>query len=467
MAVFGGGRRGGPRPSRRCRLHRRGVRGRDGASSRGHPRPTRASGTASFRHRRRGRICRHPGTTSCRRPGPAWPTGSWWSGQSPPAPPPWPEHWPITTGSPSCPSSGGPTRRPSWPMPGGRSSGGPEPGPPWRSGLDQCGVHPDRLPSDRGHRAGRHRAPAVIADTDALATSVWHDRYVGGPHQPALDLADPDSARPLPAHHAGRCPLRRRRTARRRARPSGMTRAFEAALDCGVPWSPVSGDRVARLAQSIHLSTTSWPAPLPIPRSARAGRMTSRRPWSVPIVPPSGLHRLTFPRKAEPTNDHRPTDDNVRRDRAVGAVLASAAGDALGAPHEFGPALDPATSLAMTGGGPFRWAPGEWTDDTQTALTILEPLSRGLGARCHADEVARGLLAWFESRPPDVGIRPARSCRSHQVGTAPCRSHCGMAGQSSRLFRQRESDAHRSVGPAASPGLSRETLAELARTWRL
>ena len=48
----------------------------------------------------------------------------------------------------------------------------------------------------------------------------------------------------------------------------------------------------------------------------------------------------------------RPTD-NIRRDRAVGAVLASAAGDALGAPHEFGPALDPATALAMTGGGPF------------------------------------------------------------------------------------------------------------------
>jgi NadR type nicotinamide-nucleotide adenylyltransferase len=31
--------------------------------------------------------------------------------------------------------------------------------------------------------------PVVIADTDGLATSVWHDRYVGGAHQPALDLA--------------------------------------------------------------------------------------------------------------------------------------------------------------------------------------------------------------------------------------------------------------------------------------
>ena len=32
-------------------------------------------------------------------------------------------------------------------------------------------------------------APLVVADTDALATSVWHDRYLGGSHQPALDLA--------------------------------------------------------------------------------------------------------------------------------------------------------------------------------------------------------------------------------------------------------------------------------------
>ena len=29
----------------------------------------------------------------------------------------------------------------------------------------------------------------VVADTDALATSIWHDRYVGGPHQAALDVA--------------------------------------------------------------------------------------------------------------------------------------------------------------------------------------------------------------------------------------------------------------------------------------
>lgn len=29
----------------------------------------------------------------------------------------------------------------------------------------------------------------IVADTDALATSVWHNRYLGGPHPPALRLA--------------------------------------------------------------------------------------------------------------------------------------------------------------------------------------------------------------------------------------------------------------------------------------
>ena len=95
--------------------------------------------------------------------------------------------------------------------------------------------------------------------------------------------------------------------------------------------------------------------------------------------------------------------DNVRRDRAVGAVLASAAGDALGAPHEFGPSLDPSLELSMTGGGSFGWRPGEWTDDTQTSLAVLAPLAKGLTGPAFIAEVGEGLLSWFESGPADVG----------------------------------------------------------------
>lgn len=95
--------------------------------------------------------------------------------------------------------------------------------------------------------------------------------------------------------------------------------------------------------------------------------------------------------------------ENVRRDRAVGAVLASAAGDALGAPHEFGQPLGADVALGMTGGGHLGWEPGEWTDDTQTALALLRPLADGVAPDRLTDEVADDLLAWMSSGPRDVG----------------------------------------------------------------
>lgn len=89
-------------------------------------------------------------------------------------------------------------------------------------------------------------------------------------------------------------------------------------------------------------------------------------------------------------------------DRAVGAVLGSAAGDALGAGYEFGPAVT--GPITMSGGGSFGWAPGEWTDDTQMATAILTAAvqARQTG-RLSVDDVAAGFLAWYASRPKDVG----------------------------------------------------------------
>src|SRR5579864_1062386 len=74
----------------------------------------------------------------------------------------------------------------------------------------------------------------------------------------------------------------------------------------------------------------------------------------------------------------------VSRDRAIGALVGSAVGDALGAPFEFGPARQfslrfPASRPGpdtdeMVGGGGFQWAPGEFTDDTQMAIVLGESL---------------------------------------------------------------------------------------------
>jgi ADP-ribosyl-[dinitrogen reductase] hydrolase len=61
-------------------------------------------------------------------------------------------------------------------------------------------------------------------------------------------------------------------------------------------------------------------------------------------------------------------------DRAMGAMLGLAIGDAIGTTLEF-TARDSHPRLTdMIGGGPFRLKPGEWTDDTATALALAGSL---------------------------------------------------------------------------------------------
>lgn len=66
-------------------------------------------------------------------------------------------------------------------------------------------------------------------------------------------------------------------------------------------------------------------------------------------------------------------------DRAVGAILGTAIGDALGAGYEFHAALGDGEAVVM-GGGPndMGWEPGEWTDDTSMSVPILRIAARGL-----------------------------------------------------------------------------------------
>lgn len=93
-------------------------------------------------------------------------------------------------------------------------------------------------------------------------------------------------------------------------------------------------------------------------------------------------------------------------DRAIGAILASAAGDALGAPYEFKPPISANTTVEMKGGGAFGWAPGEWTDDTSMAIPLLQVLARGqsLADEATQDEI---VIAWHQwaKTAPDVGMQ--------------------------------------------------------------
>ncbi len=61
-------------------------------------------------------------------------------------------------------------------------------------------------------------------------------------------------------------------------------------------------------------------------------------------------------------------------DRARGALLGLAVGDALGTTIEFQPRDSYPNQTEMTGGGPFNLKAGQWTDDTSMALALADSL---------------------------------------------------------------------------------------------
>lgn len=96
-------------------------------------------------------------------------------------------------------------------------------------------------------------------------------------------------------------------------------------------------------------------------------------------------------------------------DRAVGAILGLAVGDAVGTTLEFQPREPRARLTDMVGGGPFRLQPGEWTDDTAMALALMDSLLED-GSLHEADLMAR-FVDWHENgtysctgRCFDIGI---------------------------------------------------------------
>lgn len=90
-------------------------------------------------------------------------------------------------------------------------------------------------------------------------------------------------------------------------------------------------------------------------------------------------------------------------DRITGTLLATAAGDALGAPFEGG--LVPSGPVEMLGGGPRGLTPGEWTDDTAMTICLAETAATGVDLRSTQALAAIGdsFLEWYHSRPPDIG----------------------------------------------------------------
>lgn len=86
------------------------------------------------------------------------------------------------------------------------------------------------------------------------------------------------------------------------------------------------------------------------------------------------------------------TTEDVSRDKALGAFVGLAVGDAVGTTLEF-KKRDSEHVADMIGGGPFQLKPGEWTDDTSMALCLAETyLSEN---RMHTDVLRKYLLKWY------------------------------------------------------------------------
>ncbi|WP_041357544.1 ADP-ribosylglycohydrolase family protein [Methylorubrum extorquens] len=116
------------------------------------------------------------------------------------------------------------------------------------------------------------------------------------------------------------------------------------------------------------------------------------------------------------------------RDRALGALVGLAVGDAVGTTVEFRHrgTFNPVTD--MVGGGPFNLRPGEWTDDTSMALCLAECLL----ARDGLDE--RDLLERF--------------CRWFRNGENSVTGHCfdiGNVTATALTHFERTEDVH--AGP--------------------
>jgi ADP-ribosyl-[dinitrogen reductase] hydrolase len=80
------------------------------------------------------------------------------------------------------------------------------------------------------------------------------------------------------------------------------------------------------------------------------------------------------------------------RDRAIGALVGLAVGDAVGTTLEFMSPGSFAPIDDMVGGGPFRLAAGQWTDDTSMAMCLAESIL-DTGLLDPADQLRR-YVAW-------------------------------------------------------------------------
>ncbi|MFF0579219.1 ADP-ribosylglycohydrolase family protein [Streptosporangium saharense] len=127
-------------------------------------------------------------------------------------------------------------------------------------------------------------------------------------------------------------------------------------------------------------------------------------------------------------------------ERATGAVIGSAVGDALGAPFEFGTAGAFSTRFPGLGdrgemGGGGGWNAGEATDDTQMAVHVAESLLERDGL--DLPDIFSRFQRWAADDPKDIGLQTedvlTRGLPWDQAATAHYRGSRHAAGNGSLM----------------------------------
>jgi ADP-ribosyl-[dinitrogen reductase] hydrolase len=148
----------------------------------------------------------------------------------------------------------------------------------------------------------------------------------------------------------------------------------------------------------------------------------------------------------------------TKRDSAEGALLGACVGDAAGATLEFiGHVPSPeevARAMSMPGGGVWRVAPGQITDDGELTLCLARALAES--DEFDLEKIASNYAAWVRSSPYDIGIttRQSLGCFTEPRFAEICELE-GYAEAMTRAARQRcmASKANGSLMRAASLGV--------------
>ena len=145
-----------------------------------------------------------------------------------------------------------------------------------------------------------------------------------------------------------------------------------------------------------------------------------------------------------PTIPHSQKLTHRQSQAASGSLVGAAVADALGAPFEF---QAPGTYVRtfpspvrggrgeMIGGGTFNWAPGEFTDDTQMALSLAEALLAS-GLEFHPETTWNHFRAW-SAQAKDIGNTIRASLRGSDYSTAAQEAHerLGQSGGNGSVMR--------------------------------